>query len=149
MTKQRDYGTTKDIVTRLVDEAGGVKRAAFLLGRAVSRVYELCDPAREDQMSFEAVRKLTEFTGATAAAEDLAALAGGVFMPIEIDDGDLSRLAADKAHEHGRVTTQLFVALGDGNISPDEARDLLKQVDVELRALMAMRAKLVSLAKKD
>jgi hypothetical protein len=40
-------------------------------------------------MSFEAVRKLTEFTGATAAAEDLAALAGGVFMPIEIDDGDL------------------------------------------------------------
>jgi hypothetical protein len=149
MTKQRDYGTTKDIVTRLVDEAGGVKRAAFLLGRAVSRVYELCDPAREDQMSFEAVRKLTEFTGATAAAEDLAALAGGVFMPIEIDDGDLSRLAADKAHEHGRVTTQLFVALGDGNISPDEARDLLKHVDVELRALMAMRAKLVSLAKKD
>jgi hypothetical protein len=74
---------------------------------------------------------------------------GGVFMPIEIDDGDLSRLAADKAHEHGRVTTQLFVALGDGNISPDEARDLLKQVDVEMRALMTLRAKLVSLAKKD
>jgi hypothetical protein len=149
MTKQRDYGTTKDIVTRLVDEAGGVKRAAFLLGRAVSRVYELCDPAREDQMSFEAVRKLTEFTGATAAAEDLAALAGGVFMPIEIDDGDLSRLAADKAHEHGRVTTQLFVAMGDGKVTPEEARDLLKQVDSEMRALMTLRAKLVSLAKKD
>ncbi|WP_159728338.1 phage regulatory CII family protein [Methylosinus sp. Ce-a6] len=147
MTKQRDYGTTKDIVTRLVDEAGGVKRSAFLLERAVSRLYELCDPASPDHMSYDFVRKLTEFCGATAAAEDLAALAGGVFMPIEIGDGDLPHIAADKAHEHGRVTTQLFVAMGDGDVSASEARDLLKQVDDELRALMAMRAKLASLSK--
>lgn len=147
MTKQRDYGTTKDIVTRLVDEAGGVKRAAFLLERAVSRVYELCDPACPDQMSYDFVRKLSEFCGSTAAAEDLAALAGGVFMPIAIDDGDLPHIAADKAHEHGRVTTQLFVAMGDGKVTPDEARELLKQIDGELRALMTLRAKLASLTK--
>jgi hypothetical protein len=147
MTKPRDYGSTKDIATRLVDEAGGVKRAAFLLERAVSRVYEFCDPACPDQMSYDFVRKLTEFCGATTAAKDLATLAGGVFMPIAIDDGDLSRIAADKAHEHGRVTTQLFVAMGDGEVSRDEARELLKQVDGELHALMTLRAKLVSLTK--
>jgi hypothetical protein len=148
VTKQRDYGSTKDIVGRLVDEAGGVKRAAHLLDCSAAHVYAMCDPAREERMSFDAARKLTEFCGATAAAEDLAALAHGVFMPIEISDGDLPRIAADKAHEHGRVTTQLFVALGDGHVCQREARELLKQVDNELRALMTLRAKLVSLSKE-
>lgn len=147
MTKVREYGSTKDIVTRLFEQAGGAARVAALLNRKLPRVYEFCDPQSDPEIHFKDVRVITEFTGATAAAEDLAALAGGVFMPIVIDDGALPRIAADKAHEHGRVTTQLFVALGDGSVSATEARELLKQVDSELRALMTLRAKLVSLTK--
>lgn len=146
MTKQRDYGSTKDIVTRLVDQAGGVKRSAFLLGRAASRVYELCDPARDDQMSFEAVRKLTEFTGATAAAEDLAALAAGAFMPIEPAADPLTELSAKSAEEHGELMGALMRAAADGSVNEYEARDLLKECDQHLRAVVALRAKLVSLA---
>ncbi len=146
MTKPRDYGSTKDIVTRLVDEAGGVKRAAFLLGRAVSRVYELCDPANGDQMSYDAVRKLTEFGGATAAAEDLAARAGGVFMLIARADDHISELSAKSAEEHGELIGALMRATGDGRIDEREARELLKECDQHLRAVVALRAKLVSLA---
>lgn len=131
---------------RVVEQAGGAARVSHLLARRLPRIYEFCDPASEPQISFDAVRRLTEFCGATAAAEDLAALAGGVFMSIARADDHISELSAKSAQEHGDLMAALMRAVGDGKLDDREARDLLKECDQHLRAVVALRAKLVSLA---
>jgi hypothetical protein len=142
MAKARDYGTTKAVVARLIDDAGGAKQAAFIVERAASVVYSYADSDVEAQMSFDMARRLAAASGSRALADDAAAMAGGVFMPIEADEASVNALAAQHAHEHGRVVTQLFVSLADLKVSAVEARDLIKRVDDELRALVGLRAHL-------
>lgn len=144
-TKPRDYGTTKAVVARLIDDAGGAKQAAFIVERAASHVYAYADPDVDAQMTLDMARRLAAATDSNALAEDAAALAGGVFMPIRPDESALSDIAASNAHEHGRVMTGLFAAMADKHVSSREARDLLPKVDDHLRSLVAMRAKLVSI----
>ncbi len=143
--KPRDYGTTKELVARLIDEAGGVKRAAFLGGRAASQVYAYADPAVDAQMSLDIARRLSAASGSATLAEDAAAIAGGVFMPIAPSNDPLSELSAKSAEEHGELTAALMRACADDKISPDEARGLLDELDQNLRALVSIRAKLVSM----
>lgn len=145
-TKPRDYGTTKAVVARLIDDAGGAKQAAFIVDRAASQVYAYADPDVDAQMTLDMARRLAAASSSRALADDAAAMAGGVFMPISVDENSVAQLAAQRAHEHGRVTTQLFISLADSNISPSEARDLVGRVDDELRALVGLRAHLAKIA---
>lgn len=145
-TKQREHGTTKAVVSRLIDDAGGAKNAAFIVERAASQVYAYADPDVDAQITLDMARRLAIASGSRALADDAAAMAGGVFMPIEVDEAEVTKLAAQRAHEHGRVTTQLFVSLADSKISPAEARDLMRRVDDELRALVGLRAHLAKIA---
>lgn len=144
-TKPREYGTTKELVARLIDEAGGVKRAAFLCGRAVSQVYAYADPAVEAQMSLDMARRLSVAARSTILADDAAAISGGVFMPVTPSNDPIAELSAKSAEEHGELMSALMRALSDGKITDIEARELLAELDENLRALVAMRAKLVSI----
>lgn len=145
-TKPRDHGTTKAVVARLIDDAGGAKRAAFIVDRAASQVYAYADPDVDAQMTLDMARRLASASGSRALADDAANIAGGVFMPIAVDDEEVTKLAAQRAHEHGRVTAQLFVSLQDSNVSSAEALDLIRRVDDELRALVGLRAHLAKIA---
>lgn len=146
-TKHREYGSTKALVARLIDDAGGAKQAAFIVERASSQVYAYADPDVDAQISLDMARRLTVSTGSKALAEDFAALAGGVFMPIVPPNAEtLESLAATKAHEHGRMISSLFIAMADNHVSGDEARKLLVEADSNLRVLVAMRARLATIA---
>lgn len=144
-TKPRDYGSTKEVVGRLIADAGGAKQAAFILQRAASQVYAYADPDVDVQINIDLARRLVAATGSTAIAEDFAALAGGVFMPLEPTPEPLAELSAKSAEEHGELMGALVRACSDGVIDDSEARELLQECDQHLRAVTALRAKLVSL----
>lgn len=58
-TKPREYGSTKALVARLIDEAGGAKQAAFIVERASSQVYAYADPDVDAQISLDMARRLS------------------------------------------------------------------------------------------
>lgn len=62
--KPRDYASTKEVVTRTLDQAGGIKKAAHLLGRSPTQTTAYSDPAAPDEISFDQVRRLVIATGA-------------------------------------------------------------------------------------
>lgn len=145
-TKPREYGSTKDVISRLIDEGGGVKQAAFLLDRSLTQAYAYADPATPDQMSLDQARRLAAATGATAAARDFAALAGGIFMPLEPSADPLAELAAQSSEHTGGLMAALLRASADHKITAEEARGIITEADQLLRAVVALRAKLTSIA---
>ena len=86
--KTRAYGTTKEVISRLFQQAGGVPAVMKALSLSRTRTYALADPGDKARISFERVEKITQQTGATAAAEHLAYMAGGVFLPGRSFDND-------------------------------------------------------------
>lgn len=141
-TKARDYGTTKELVARIIDECGGVKQAAFLGGRAASQVYAYADPAVDAQMPLDIALRLSAASNSTTLAEHAAAMAGGVFMPVQPMTDPLAGLSAKSAKEHGHLMASLIEALQDGSISARERADLLERIDQSVRTLVSARAKL-------
>lgn len=141
-TKVRDYDTTKELVARIIDECGGVKQAAFLGGRAASQVYACADPAVDAQMPLDIALRLSAASNSTTLAEHVAAMAGGVFMPIQPMTDPLTGLSAKSAKEHGALVGALIDALSDGAICDKERADLLARIDQSVRTLVSVRAKL-------
>ena len=145
--KQREYGSTCDVVSRLLDQSGGAKHAAFLLDRSTTQAQSYSDPQTPDQISFDQVRRLTDATGAVAAAEDLAALADGVFTPLGPSEELLAVLLAKGETEHGKFLPRLVQQLGAhgaGQLGDVSRVALLKDLDAMIRAFVAARSKLAA-----
>ena len=149
--KQRPYGEPKEVVARLFEEVGGIPKVMELLDLSRTRVYALADPDSTNEISYTRVCTLTE-DGATAAAQHLAALAGGLFVPLEkADDADWLALAGEASRRNARNIAALMESLSETERSPDEvdqqeARDLLKILDEQLGVLAMQRAKLSLIA---
>ena len=141
-TKARNYGTTKELVARIIDECGGVKSAAFLGGRAASQVYAYADPAVDAQMPLDIAMRLSVAAKSTTLAHHVSAISGGVFMPVHPHTDPLAELSAKSAKEHGALMGSLIVALQDGEICSREKADLLERIDQTVRTLISARAKL-------
>lgn len=146
--KPRPYGTPKQAVASLFEEAGGAERVMEILELSRTRVYAFADPDADNEISFARVCAITEQTRATAAAEHLARLAGGAFLPVEAEGSDdwLS-LAGEAARKNAQTVAALLEALSETDVSPgevdaDEARELLELVDQQMKLLAAKRAKL-------
>lgn len=150
--KARPYGEAKAVVARLFEEAGGVPAVMELLELSRTRVYALADPDSSNDISYTRVAKLTEATGATAAAKDLAFLAGGIFMPLDRDDDDnWLTLAGEASRRHARNIAALMDSLSETERSPgvidqEEAREILEVLDQQLSVLARQRAKLARIA---
>ncbi len=142
--KPRDYSTTKEVVTRLLDQAGGVKKAAHLLDRSTTQTMAYSDPATSDEISFDQVRRLIEATGAAAPAEDLASLTGGVFLPCDAPKEAFDHLVAKSAKEWGEFIACVVKAHADGGLDQIERRDMLRDLDNLIRTLVAARCRVNS-----
>lgn len=141
--KPCDPELPKAAVRRLFNENGGIKRTAVKLGLSETQTYAVSDPGTPDEISFARVAALTSHE-APAAAEYLALLAGGVFLPIECASGvDVRGLTADVAREHGEAICALIAAIADNHITPSEARSALVEVDDCLRTLCGLRSLLL------
>jgi uncharacterized protein with von Willebrand factor type A (vWA) domain len=150
--KERPYGDPKSVVAALFEEAGGVPAVMELLELSRTRVYALADPDASNEISYSRVAKLTEVTGATAAAKDLAYLAGGIFMPLDqSDDDNWLALAGEASRKHARNIAALMDSLSEterspGEIDEYEAREILKVLDQQLAVLARQRSKLARIA---
>ena len=144
MTLRHDYEATSGVIERLVRDAGGAKRAAFLLGlKNEFSIYPGMNPDKPDQMSFDRVRRLTEVTGSPEAAQDLARLAGGVFLPTS-SDASMRQLATLTAQECGKYSALLIDAFADGVVDASESASLLPEIDRLIQHLAAQRVKIAN-----
>jgi len=148
--KPRAHGTLPLALTTTINQVGGLPAAADLIQRSESWLYAAADPdvdrRREAKLSYEEARTLSR-AGATALAEDLALLAGGLFLPPVPDTAPeaLQMAVAAYAKESGEVLAEIIRRAADGDFSPRDATAALKEIDEALRALMAVRAITVSI----
>ncbi len=147
--KRREPGTTKAVVSTLIDEAGGVKRAAVQIGVSTTQLYAYAEPGEADEIKFDQVRRLVLASGATAPAEDLAALAGGTFLPIDSSCESIAELSADSVKDHAELTSAILLALADGKVDQNEARTLLPRVQELVRVIVCAQQRIAALARGD
>ncbi|MGD2131738.1 MAG: hypothetical protein PVI23_03035 [Maricaulaceae bacterium] len=149
--KPRPYGTPKAAVARLIEAAGGANAAMEILELSRTRVYAFTDPSDESEISFARVCKLTETSGGRPGAEHLAALAGGLFLPLDAAEGaDWHAMAGSASRRNARTISTLLEALSPeddtpGEITAQEARALLELVDEQLAVLAMARVKLMTI----
>jgi hypothetical protein len=149
--KIRRYGEPKEVVARVFEEVGGIPSVMELLDLSRTRVYALADPDSSNEISYARIAKLTE-SGASAAAQHLAALAGGIFLPIEkADDANWLALAGEASRRNARNISAIMESLSEtekspGRIDQDEAREILKVLDEQLGVLAIQRVKLAAIA---
>jgi hypothetical protein len=149
--KPRTPGSLHHALTRAINEVGGLPAAADLIQRQENWVYKAADPdvdeRRKATLSYEEARTLTR-SGATALAEDLALLAGGVFLPpvSETAPHALQLAVAKYAMESGEALAEIIRRAADGDFSQTDATSSLKEIDDALRALMSIRAIAVATA---
>lgn len=144
-TKPRRPFTTPHVLTRGVNEVGGLAVAADLIQRNERWLYTAADPdverRREAKLSYEDARTLSR-AGASAFAEDLSLLAGGVFLPPlpETAPHALQMAVASYASESGEALAEIIRRAADGEFSQIDAQASLKEIDDAMRALMGVRA---------
>lgn len=150
--KPRAYGTPKAAVGKLFEAVGGAEAVMELLDLSRTRVYAFTDPSDDAEISFARVCRLTEAQNASPGAEHLAALAGGLFMPLTHDDEtEWHAMAGAASRRNARTISTLLEALSPANETPGEidakeARELLKLVDEQLALLAMARVKLMAAA---
>lgn len=151
--KPRAPGTLHLALTRAINDVGGLAVAADLIQRSESWVYAAADPdverRREAKLSYDEARTLSR-AGAVSLAEDLALLAGGLFLPPVPDTAPnaLQLAVAAYAQESGDVLSEIIRRAADGDFSPRDAVAALKEIDEALRALMSVRAITVSMTEQ-
>lgn len=143
--KPRAPGSLHSALTRAINEVGGLAPAADLIQRSESWLYTAADPdverRREAKLSYEEARTLSR-AGAVSLAEDLALLAGGVFLPPPPDTAlhALQLALSAYAAESGEALGEIIKRAADGDFSKADAKATLKEIDDALRALMTVRS---------
>jgi hypothetical protein len=139
MTSRPVPGSAHAALDRLFEQCGGVKQAAHILNVDEFRLHHARNPNDERSISWARVCQLSREPGATAAAEHLAATAGGTFVPVQVERECLERLAARLAVEGGEGVAAMirakFEAVGR-HTAVKELDDLI-QVAVCARVVLA------------
>lgn len=147
-TKQRDVDSPKGALAELYDQHGGVKRVMVRLGIGQSQAYAYTDPQSPEEISFAKLCALTTPL-ATAGAELLCRLAGGVFVPV-LTAEDVSTLSitavAEQSKEQGEAVAAVLHAIADSIVTPQERNTTLTEIDEAIRGLVKLRAGIVAAA---
>lgn len=153
--KPRDYENVKAVISRLFEQSGGAKAVMKLLGLSSTRVYAFTDPDSKNDLSYARAAKLTQETGSRAAAEHLAGLAGGAFLPIEIEASqNWYAIAGEASRSNAQTLSALIESLSElsetpGEVSASEAHLLLELVDRQMALLALTRSRLMKTASED
>jgi len=145
--KRRVPGTVKACIVDLFAQAGGPKRVMVKLQLGEAQTYAFADPESPEQISFARVAALTG-RDAPAAAEYLADLAGGVFMPLPHDGSEVGALTVEAVRESGEAAADLVQALLDGRLTPEEAQRALPNLGEALQAFARLHATVAAIARR-
>lgn len=143
--KRRRPGTVHDVITRAFDQAGGLDAAADMIGRDPKWCHAASDPdverRRAASLSYEEARTMSRSGEVTVFAEDLALLAGGVFLPPipAAAPAQLQQALASYTAESGEAVSEIIRRISDGVFDQADARAALPEIDDALRALLALR----------
>jgi hypothetical protein len=140
-------GTPKEAIKRLFSQKGGIKNVEVLLGLKHTVVYAYASEGETDEIRFAQVAALTDPMG-TAAAEYLAARAGGVFLPMPQSEEAIGKLTAESVRRHGRAVAEIVDALADQELSQAEAARALPDVEAALSALAQLHSSVAAIARK-
>ncbi len=128
------------------DPQQGIAAAARFEGMAESVLYKQLDPDQPGELPWSRICRLTQQFGAAAAAEHLAGLAGGVFLPMPRDDtpSRWADLTANAGEDFARAMADIVRALsptGDGAaaVTQAEARRILEDIEQVLRVVVELR----------
>lgn len=144
----RDPGTLFDCLKRGIDQLGGVRKAADVIGRTEDWLDSAANPYREEdkrgKVSLAEAAAMCR-AGATAPAEYLALLCGGQLLPpIALETPKAIQGAlGDIARESGEAIAEIIQRAADGEIDVPDAKAGLKEIDDLLRAAMVVRAAFV------
>lgn len=147
----RKRGTLHAALTTAVEELGGAEKAGDVIERSPGWIYDAANPHRPDgkkaTLTWADARALAR-AGALAIAEDMAAEAGGVFMPPipSTSPAALHGALAAYLNEHGQAVSEIVKRAADGEVDRADAEAALPELDDALRTLMAVRALLESVA---
>lgn len=134
--KRIPEGTTKAVIASLIREIvgdDGMQKVALILRlEHISSVYAIQE---KGSMSLDDAATLS-LAGGTAAAEYLAALAGGQFIPVEPIDEPLEALVSRFAKENSDVIQAAIAMLTRGDHS---CGVLASEIDDAIRVLIAAR----------
>jgi hypothetical protein len=142
--KPRTYGTAKEIVARAYGQVtGGIEAVMTILNIGRTRAHALADPQEpREQIAYAEARQLTK-GGAVAFAEDLALLAGGVFVPQACAPGvSIEELTAESARQFGEKLACAVRALANGRLTAREIEKWLRETDDVVRVVTQLRAEL-------
>lgn len=137
----------------LVKSLGGIEAVAALLGKGSSTVGRWVN--RNDGDSWINLHDLRE---AEANAKQplvtmaLCRMAGGVFVPNiahGADEGTLAGLVMQLSKELGDVAGSIAAALADGECSPDEAEQALRELDEMARVKAQLRTVLEGIRNRE
>jgi hypothetical protein len=137
--KSREYGSTKAVVAQLIEAAGGVKQAAFHIGRGLSQTYGYADESVSDaHMTLDQARRLAAATKSGALAQAAAADVGGVFTAEPVSQDSVAELLARGESARGRLMADFLRSMdrdGAAHATPEVRRDL----DECIATLVAVR----------
>ena len=144
--KPRPAGTLKDAVDRLIDEAGGLKRAADLAGKSTTVLARYSDPGEPTrQMPVDVARALERESEYPHVSAYLVREAGYAVLPMAAPGDEVPALVAQSMRETSDVFIKATEALADLTITPDEAGELIQEIDEAMTQFQALRRKLVEL----
>lgn len=141
--KPRAPGSAKDALTRMLAEiaatqgreasAGAEIAADFDGSISASMLRKSTDPDLPEDLGFRRVSRFTRHFRVRAAAEHLAACAGGIFVPLpEARGGRFGALAAAASGEFGEAMSELiratsFDGAGGVSVTPEEAAHVVRE----------------------
>jgi hypothetical protein len=149
--KPRKPGSEHDAISRAYHQAGGRDVVADILDRPRDWIAKSSDPDidghKQAKLTLREARVLSRLAGVTALAEDLALCAGGTFLPpMGAHTGADGALAAALGQATGEALAELFTALADGHLSPEEARHAVPKVRETVGAVSALYRRLMDVA---
>lgn len=143
-TKPRPHGSTEDVVCRTYDEIGGVKQAAFLMHLSTTQAYAYADHQEQDQISYDQMRRLVASSGAQSPAHDMAALAGGAFIPQEADGTSFALLMSRSCEDWGRFVARVLEAQQDGELDAIEQESVARTLLPLVQSLASAYSRMVT-----
>lgn len=141
--KPRDYGTVKDVVSRLVADAGGAKRAAHVLGLSATQVYAYTDPAEPARISLDDAWRLSLAARSLTLVEAIAADVGAVTYRVDRADEAFSIWLAKGEKANGDLMALIAARIdlhAHGKLSAGDLAALKRDLDGAIQGLAAARA---------